>query len=79
MSEKQQGQTEQSQSSSPQSESEPTPEQAEAKYWETFEGRLDAWFDKRIEKMRTTAPSRMGRTSLPSILADLMFGPEKKG
>jgi hypothetical protein len=56
---------------------EPTPEQAEAKYWETFESKLDGWFDRKIEKYRSTSTSRTGRTTLPAIFADMIFGPKK--
>ena len=57
---------------------EPTAEEQEAAYWTRFEEKLDNWFDKRVEKMRATASSRTGRTNLPGILSDLVFGPVKK-
>jgi len=58
--------------------SEPTPEQIEDKFWEKFEGHLDTWFDRKVEKYRTTSSSRTGRTTLPTIMADLIFGPPKE-
>lgn len=57
---------------------EPTPEEAEEAYWKKFESRLDTWFDAKVEKYRGTSSSRTGRTTLPGILADLVFGQEKK-
>ena len=62
----------------PEPKPEPTAEEQEAAYWTRFEEKLDNWFDKRVEKMRATASSRTGRTNLPSILSDLVFGPIKK-
>lgn len=56
---------------------EPTPEEAENAFWDKFENRLDGWFDKKVEKYRSTSPTRMGRTTLPGILADIVFGPPK--
>jgi hypothetical protein len=55
-----------------------TPEQVEAAFWTKFESNLDTWFEKKIEKYRTTSPSRTGRTTLPSIIAGMVFGNEKK-
>lgn len=56
---------------------EPTPEQTEAAFWQKFEANLDTWFDKKVEKYRGTSPARMGRSTLPGMLADLVFGPPK--
>lgn len=58
---------------------EPTPEEAEKKYWDTFESRLDGWFDKKIDGYRKQGTSRTGagRATLPKILADMIFGPPK--
>jgi hypothetical protein len=56
-----------------------TPEEVEAAYWEKLTGHLDSWFDAKVEKYRGTSPTRMGRTTLPGILADIVFGPPKDG
>lgn len=60
---------------------EPTPEQQTAAFWasskEHLSGIMDEWFDKKVKDMRATSPSRTGRTTLPGILADIMFGPKK--
>jgi hypothetical protein len=58
---------------------EPTTEEAEKAYWDKLTAHLDSWFDGKVEKYRTTSPTRMGRTTLPGILADLVFGPPKDG
>jgi len=53
--------------------------QAEAKFWEKFDSRLDSFFDRKLKQARDSSASRgKGRTTLPGILADFMFGPEKK-
>ena len=56
---------------------EPTPEEVETAYWNKMTEHLDKWFDAKVEKYRSTSPTRMGRTTLPGILADIVFGPEK--
>jgi hypothetical protein len=56
---------------------EPTAEEQEEIFWTKFENRLDGWFDKKVTKYRETATSRTGRTTLPGIMANLIFGPEK--
>lgn len=62
----------------------PTPEEAEAKFWQLHEERttavLDKWFEKKRKELQGgTGTSRTGgRMSLQGLLADLMFGPEKK-
>lgn len=61
----------------------PGPEDQEKAYWDKFgaefDNRLNAWFDKKREEFRGPSTSRSGgRTTLPGILADLIFGPEKK-
>jgi len=63
----------------------PTPEPAtpdttaeEAKYWDTLESRLDSWFDKKIEKYRTTGTARMGKTTLPELIANFVFGKQEE-
>lgn len=53
------------------------PDETEAKFWETFENHLDTWFDKKVEKYRSTSTARTGRTTLPEIMANLVFGPKK--
>lgn len=59
---------------------EPTGEDAEKHFWEVHaektRGILDKWFeDKKTELSKSRGP---GRTTLPGILADLVFGPDKK-
>lgn len=57
----------------------PSPDELEAKYWAKFDERLGAWFDGKMEEMRKTATSRTGgRTTIQGLLANFMFGPEKK-
>lgn len=57
----------------------PSGEDAEKHFWAEHEKRttdiLDKWFDAKVK----TASSRTGggRATLPKILADLVFGPEK--
>jgi hypothetical protein len=55
-------------------------EDTEAKFWGEFEKRgeamLDKWFDKKAGDLKKARNG--GRTTLPGILADLMFGPDKK-
>jgi hypothetical protein len=54
-------------------------EGAEQHYWDAFdlrvEGLLDKWFEKQSAKVRGSA--RNGRATLPKMIADLVFGPEK--
>lgn len=57
---------------------EPTAEELEAKFWTTFESKMDGWFDRKVEKYRGTATSRTGRTTLPEIMANMIFGPPKE-
>jgi hypothetical protein len=57
---------------------EPTTDELEAKFWATFETKMDNWFERKIEKYRTTATSRTGRTTLPEIMASMIFGPPKE-
>jgi len=57
---------------------EPTPEEQEAKFWATFESKMDGWFDRKVEMYRSTATSRTGRTTLPEIMANMIFGPLKE-
>jgi hypothetical protein len=56
----------------------PNPDELEAKYWATFESKLNGWFDGKIKELRDTSTSRTGRTTLPGFMANLIFGPEKK-
>jgi hypothetical protein len=56
---------------------EPTADELEAKFWNTFEAKMDSWFERKIEKYRGTATSRTGRTTLPEIMANMVFGPPK--
>ena len=56
---------------------EPDPKAAEEAYWGTFETKLDAWFEKKKGELMAGRTSRTGRPTLPSVIADLFFGPEK--
>lgn len=56
---------------------EPTPEQLEAAFMDRLFGRMDTWFDEKIKSYRGTAGGRMGRTTLPEIVANAIFGPPK--
>lgn len=41
-------------------------------------GILDAWFEDKKKEFREQGTSRTGgRTTLPKIIAEMMFGPEK--
>lgn len=60
----------------------PNPDEVEAKYWATFEeklgGKLDTWFEGKMDEIRKTTTSRTGgRTTIPGLFANLIFGPEK--
>ncbi len=63
--------------SPPEGAPEGAPEDAEKAYWAKFEGVMDTWFDKKVKTLRETSSSRQGRTTLPKVLADIVFGPEK--
>jgi hypothetical protein len=39
---------------------------------------MDSWFDKKVEKYRGTSTTRTGRTTLPGIMANMIFGPDKE-
>lgn len=61
-----------------------TPESSdeEKAYWEKFSGVLDSWWDGKIKAYREergTGTSRTGnkRVTLPGLIADIVFGPEK--
>lgn len=53
--------------------------EAEKHFWEEHKSRTRAVLDEWFEEKRKAATSRTsgGRTTLPKILADLVFGPEK--
>ena len=58
------------------------PPDAEQAFWDKLDKRIDAGIGRAIgewKKAQPTGTSRTGggRTSLPSILADLVFGPPK--
>ena len=62
---------------------EKTPEQVEEEFWAKHKtatvGILDEWFEKKKEELRTVGTSRSGgRTSLPGIIANIMFGEPKQ-
>lgn len=60
---------------------EPSPEQQTAAFWSGSKDHItkimDEWFDNKVKSMRETSSSRTGRTTLPGILSDIMFGPKK--
>jgi hypothetical protein len=70
-------------------EKQPTPEETEKAYWEKMRSNLDEWWSgtmKKYEDERKTTPpksepgtSRTGgkRVTLPGLIADMVFGPEK--
>jgi len=66
----------------PAPEPEKTPEQAEAEFWgkhkEHTLGVLDEWFEKKKTELQSRSTGRTGRTTLPGLLADIMFGPAKE-
>jgi hypothetical protein len=53
---------------------------AEKHFWDEHDKRtrgiLDKWFDEKAAAMRSSARGP-GRSTLPKIFADLVFGPEK--
>ena len=50
-----------------------------SKHKEHMTGILDEWFEKKKGELRQAGTSRSGgRTTLPGMLANIMFGPEKK-
>lgn len=56
----------------------PNPEES---FWKKFDERIDAAIDRKVDAYRKkagTGNSRTGRTTLPGILADLVFGPASK-
>ena len=56
----------------------PNPEES---FWKKFDERIDAAIDRKVADYRKkagTGTSRSGRTTLPGILADLVFGPAPK-
>lgn len=59
-----------------------TPDQDEQGYWKKMssliDDRISAGIDKKIEDIRGTRTQRTGgRTTLPKIVADFVFGPDK--
>lgn len=72
-----QGQTPNPESTSPEG-SEKTAEQLESEFLDRMMGRMDTWFDNKVKSFRTNSTSRNGRTSLPSVLADIVFGKPKE-
>lgn len=54
----------------------------EEEFWNKFDKRLDSWFDRKVGELRRNPPTGTSRgpkrTTLPSIVADLFFGPEKQ-
>lgn len=57
---------------------EPDPQsEAEDAFWKRLHTEMDTWFDEKIKTMREQGQSRVGRTTLPSIFADFMFGKQQ--
>lgn len=50
----------------------------EAKFWTKLDQRIDAAIDRGVQKYARPAGQRTGRTTLPGMLANFMFGPEKE-
>lgn len=55
----------------------PNAEDIEEKYWKTFESRLDTWFEAKVDKYRKTGTARMGKSTLPEIVANFVFGKQE--
>lgn len=55
----------------------PSPEDQEKLYWEKLTSHLDTWFDGKVKQYQKTGQSRTGRTTLPGLFADMIFGPQK--
>lgn len=58
------------------------PSDEEKAYWEKFSGVLDSWWDNKIKTYREERPTGTSRTgnkrvTLPGLIADIVFGPEK--
>ena len=57
---------------------EPTEDEREAKFWTTLDEHIDGRLNAMIEKHRTTSGTRSsGRTTIPGLFADMIFGPAK--
>lgn len=53
----------------------------EESFWKKFDERIDGAIKRNVENYRKqarTGTSRSGRTTLPGILADFVFGPAPK-
>lgn len=46
----------------------------EKSFWEKFDARIDAAVERNLKRHAVTGSSRTGRTTLPAIFADIMFG-----
>jgi hypothetical protein len=55
----------------------PSQEEVEKDFFDKMEARLDTWFDKKVDKYRTTGTARMGKTTLPEIVANMFFGKQE--
>jgi len=53
-------------------------EGAEKAFWAKMDGRIDAGIDRALGRYKVTGQSRNGgRTTVPGMLADIMFGKQK--
>lgn len=52
----------------------PPGDETEEAFWKRLHSEMDTWFDDKIKTMREQGQGRVGRTTLPSVLADFMFG-----
>jgi hypothetical protein len=56
--------------------------EAEKAYWDRnkseLRGVLDQWFDDKVKEAKASTSRNGGRSTLPGILANLVFGPADK-
>jgi hypothetical protein len=68
----------------PEPTSNPEPAQTEEAFWKKLDERvkanLDSFYKDKLKDFQKNSSSRtgQGRTTLPGIIANIMFGPEKK-
>lgn len=55
----------------------PSNPDAEKVFWDKLDGRLDAFFDRKLKQVRESGTGNTrtgGRSTISSVLSDLMFG-----
>jgi hypothetical protein len=50
---------------------------AEAGFWAKFDSRIDEGIERNLRKHSVTGTQRTGRSTLPGMLANIMFGTDK--